>query len=153
MPTKESTNQVDPRAVGVFVAGIVAVVIGFIAMGVSNSSGQQEAVQPTDVEASSTTEEAEREPEPAIEPISLSGTSKAATDTFRLTYGLARIKMTHTGSSNFAVALMDTEGNQLELLVNEIGAFDGSTAIQVPINGDYLLDVEADGAWTIDIAQ
>ena len=36
-------------------------------------------------------------------------------------------------------------------LVNEIGPFDGSQAVTVPEDGIYLLQVEANGPWTIEI--
>ncbi|MDI6885804.1 MAG: hypothetical protein QMD22_05555 [archaeon] len=61
--------------------------------------------------------------------------------------------MTHDGDSNFAVRLLDDEGDKVDLLVNEIGEFDGSKAVGIKKQGDYILDVSADGRWTITIEQ
>jgi hypothetical protein len=57
--------------------------------------------------------------------------------------------MTHDGDSNFAVWLLDDEGDKVELLVNEIGEFDGSKAVSIRKSGIYLLDISADGNWEI----
>jgi hypothetical protein len=46
---------------------------------------------------------------------------------------------------------MDKIGNREELLVNEIGDFDGSKAIGISRSGIYLLDISADGAWTASV--
>lgn len=59
--------------------------------------------------------------------------------------------MSHDGSSNFIVWLMDDQGNKVELLANEIGSFDGSTAISITTPGTYLLDVDSDGNWKASI--
>lgn len=56
----------------------------------------------------------------------------------------------HRGESNFAVTLIgygDTSGT--ELLFNEIGTFRGETLIDDMPEGSYLLEVAADGPWTI----
>lgn len=90
-------------------------------------------------------------PEPS--PIKLSGTSQQASQKFSLENGLSVFKMTHTGTSNFAVVLMDSDGQRVELLVNEIGKFDGAKAVGIAKKGEYILDVSADGKWTITIEQ
>lgn len=90
-------------------------------------------------------------PEPA--PIELSGTSQQATQKFSLENGLAIFKMTHTGTSNFAITLLDSDGQRVELLVNVIGNFDGAKAIGVAKKGEYVLDVSANGKWTVRIEQ
>ena len=88
------------------------------------------------------------------EPIELTGNGPEATPVFRLQEGLSKFTMTHDGSSNFVVWLMDGEsGQKIELLVNEIGSFDGSKAIGITSEGDYILDVTADGPWKVVIEQ
>ncbi|MEN4043543.1 MAG: hypothetical protein PQ971_01680 [Methanobacterium sp.] len=85
-------------------------------------------------------------PEPTIpKPIKLSGSGQEATENFHLNSGLARFKMKHQGSSNFAIVLYSTQGEYIDLLVNEIGSFDGSTAVPIHSSGEYMLDVSADG--------
>jgi hypothetical protein len=86
-------------------------------------------------------------------PIHLSGTGQQASQKFNLDSGLAIFNMKHTGSSNFAIWLLDNMGNKEELLVNEIGSFDGGKAVHISTAGNYVLDISADGPWTIDIQQ
>jgi hypothetical protein len=52
-------------------------------------------------------------------------------------------QLTHGGTSNFAVWHYTTDGS--DLLVNEIGGYDGS----VPIRGAGVLEITADGPWRI----
>jgi hypothetical protein len=95
----------------------------------------------------------EPEPEPEPETLEFSGTGAQATEQFDLSAGLARFEATHQGESNFWIDLLDVEGNQLDTVVNDIGPVDASQAIQVPEDGTYLLNVEADGSWTIRVQQ
>jgi metal-responsive CopG/Arc/MetJ family transcriptional regulator len=85
--------------------------------------------------------------------LDLSGTGKKATTQFALNQGLAIFTLNHTGGSNFIVGVLDASGNRVDTLVNEIGVFNGKKAIQVPTSGNYLLDIEANGAWSINIDQ
>ena len=66
---------------------------------------------------------------------------------------LARFEMVHQGESNFIVDLLDDEGAEVGYLINEIGQYDASQAVQIPEDGTYLLNVEADGSWTIRVQQ
>ena len=90
-------------------------------------------------------------PTDTSEPIVLSGTGQEATSKFSLEKGLSIFRMTHDGDSNFIIWLLDEEGNEIVLLVNEIGEFDGSKATSIDNAGIYLLDVSADGNWEISI--
>ncbi len=89
-----------------------------------------------------------------VSPIrNFSGTGQKATSLFSLNSGLAVFQMTHTGQSNFIVYLLDGAGDLVDVLVNEIGSFDGSKAAQAPTTGNYILDISADGNWEITIEQ
>jgi hypothetical protein len=99
---------------------------------------------------------------PTIEapaPIALSGSGPRATDLFWLSEGIAIFHMTHNGSSNFAIWLLNESGQRVDLLVNEIGPFDGRKAVGVidphgdTSPGNHLLDIEADGSWSVTIEQ
>lgn len=90
---------------------------------------------------------------PTPAPIFLSGTSQQATQKFRLEKGLSIFNMQHTGTSNFAIWLMDSSGQRADLLVNEIGSFDGSKVEGIETAGDYILDISADGSWNVNIQQ
>jgi hypothetical protein len=62
--------------------------------------------------------------------------------------------MTHQGERNFIVWLLDKNGARVNggLLANEVvGPYEGSRAIQVPKDDIYLLQVEADGAWSVKV--
>lgn len=41
--------------------------------------------------------------------------------------------------------LIVDSGNTIELLVNEIGPYQGKTFALIPATGEYLLDITADG--------
>lgn len=68
-------------------------------------------------------------------------------------YGL--VTASHKGSANFSLAVLD-EANQptLDLLVNTIGNYKGTTAYGFSSLGDppAKIKVSADGAWTVEVA-
>ena len=93
------------------------------------------------------------EPEPAA-PLEFSGAGPQASEQFDLSADLARFEMTHQGQSSFIVTLLDDEGAEVgSSLMNEIGPIDSSQAVQIPEDRTYLLNVDADGAWTIRVQQ
>lgn len=83
----------------------------------------------------------------------ISGYGKLVSPMLTLKNGLATFQMNHDGDSNFAIWLYDSEGDRVDLLVNEIGPFDGSTAVGIKKAGAYLLNVEANGNWQVEIGQ
>lgn len=70
-----------------------------------------------------------------------------------LTAGLILVTATHRGSSNFAIKVIDPQGENAGLPVNEIGNYSGVTAFVIDSPGRYSFDVSADGPWTIKAAQ
>jgi len=108
----------------------------------------------------------EPEPETPVEPeesiptetlpeYSYSGHSNGFTDRFELQSGIAFITMTHDGDSFLTVDLLndDTGTTEEQYLAFELGDYQGRKLVQIHSAGTYLLNVEADGAWTIDITQ
>lgn len=100
--------------------------------------------------------------EPILEPetIELSGRGDDVSPKFTLEEGVAIITTTHSGSSNFQLELLDNGGETVDWLVNEIGVFDGSMAVGIREDswmgakpGIHLLDITADGNWTVRIEQ
>jgi len=86
--------------------------------------------------------------------VNLEGSGQQASSMFNLNQGLAIFRMTHDGNSNFIIRLLDAQGNSVTTsLVNEIGSFDGSKAVHIDESGTYLLDISADGNWTVRIEQ
>lgn len=66
--------------------------------------------------------------------------------------GLNVFKMTHNGNSNFIVEVIGaTNGEEIALLANEIGPYNGEKA-QKAAAGEYFFQVLADGDWTVEIA-
>lgn len=55
-------------------------------------------------------------------------------------------QFTHDGSSNFIVKALTTKG--FDLLINEIGAYDGKKMLTVPSSSNVLFIIIADGNWT-----
>ncbi len=89
----------------------------------------------------------------STETISLNGRGAQATDEFSLLEGLAIVSLTHDGNSNFITELLDPEKGVVEFLTNEIGSYEGEMAIMIPETGEYLMNVDADGYWTVAIDQ
>jgi len=57
----------------------------------------------------------------------------------------------YNGGSDFVVWLKDAQGNNVDLLVNTVGPYNGK--ISSPLTtGDYYLDILASGPWTILIS-
>jgi len=92
-------------------------------------------------------------PTPTPEPERFTGRGQQVSPRFALDAGLAVFRMTHDGGSNFAIVLMNDQGEQIELLVNEIGGFNGAKAVGIEQAGTYILDITADGNWTVLIEQ
>jgi hypothetical protein len=118
----------------------------------ANAEESKEAVQTEETIAATT------ETTPETEPIELpsyelEGKGKSATDIFELESGLVTFKMTHNGSSNFSITLMNDAGEYVDLLVNVIGSHDGTKALGIESSGKYICDIEADGNWTLKIEQ
>ncbi len=83
------------------------------------------------------------------EPITLSGTGKAVTESFALPDEVSRIIATHSGRSNFMVFAQPVNGGYNELLVNRIGVYHGSTLLRS--KKEFYFEITADGTWTITI--
>lgn len=85
-------------------------------------------------------------------PIVFTGAGTTATAAFSLGGGFTVFASEHAGESNFIVWLLDNEGNNVELIANEIGVYSGTRGFGVS-QGQYLLDIDADGSWQIKIQQ
>lgn len=90
---------------------------------------------------------------PPPEPQQFAGQGQQASPLFTLVPGLAVFEMTHDGSHNFAITLLDSQGEWVELLVNMIGPFSGAKAVGIELEGSYIMDISADGNWTVLVEQ
>lgn len=89
-------------------------------------------------------------PQPATQ--TFEGQGQTATASFPIEGGLTVFRTRHQGTSNFQVLLLDSNGEPSEFLVNEIGSHDGATGVGVR-NGRYILEIEADGPWSVVVEQ
>lgn len=82
---------------------------------------------------------------------SFSGTGEQGEEGIEIDGGLTVLEATHSGESNFQVSLVDGS-DVVGDFVDVSGDFDGAQAALIG-SGEYLLDVDADGSWTVDIYQ
>lgn len=62
----------------------------------------------------------------------------------------AIVRLTHTGSSNFIVTSHDGAGNEIDLLVNEIGPYEGTRPLDfAAAELTERLEIQADGNWAV----
>ena len=87
-----------------------------------------------------------------FEPIEISGSGTTSSDFFDIAGGLTIFEFNNSGSGNFISYLLDEEGDELELLVNEIGSVNGKKAMYLP-GGKYFINVEHGANWTFNITQ
>ena len=80
---------------------------------------------------------------------SFKGKGDYVTDLFSASSGSWHIK--HNGAHNFAVWLYTTDGR--DLIVNEIGKYDGKRRLSIPSGSYAFLAIEADGSWSIEPAE
>lgn len=147
METQIEQNQ--PKKKKRWVWWVIGILLFFVLVGVFSDDVEKKSDSKAVAEKTEPKEEVVPEPSP----IELSGTGQQASQKFTLENGLSVFKMTHTGRSNFIVNLMDSDGKNIELLANEIGTFDGAKAVGIVKKGEYLLDISADGKWTVKIEQ
>jgi|ERR1017187_8289893 hypothetical protein len=88
-------------------------------------------------------------PSPQLQSLNFSGTGQQATSPADFEKALYVFRLTHSGTGHFTVWVMDSAGNRVELLVNTVGRFADWKTVQIPAKGRYLLDVNADGKWSI----
>lgn len=128
----------------------IAVVVLIIAGGGGDSEPEPAAQQGSG--SSSITTSAPAPPPPEPEEIELSGKGDYASNLIELETGLSVFVIAHNGQSNFIVQLLDAQGGLVDLLVNQIGAYQGVVGRGV-IKGKYVLSINADGQWGVVVMQ
>jgi hypothetical protein len=87
------------------------------------------------------------------EPQTFSGQGSDTSKSFSVEGGFTAINLEHTGESNFQVELINEQTGETEgYLTNTIGDYDGAVALSLS-EGDYFLDVTADGDWSANVTQ
>ena len=85
------------------------------------------------------------------EPQSFSGSGQSVEQGIDIEGGLVVVEGSHDGERNFQVSL-EGDSEFGEGFINVIGQFDGAQAALVD-EGEYILDVTADGSWDVTIRQ
>lgn len=67
--------------------------------------------------------------------------------------GASPVSFTHSGEANFVVWLYCPDTEESELIVNEIGSYQGEKYVEFDPSLRYLWIVTADGSWSISIEQ
>ena len=84
--------------------------------------------------------------------ISLSGTGDSVKSFSIPTNTAAIAKLTHSGSSNFAVTTLASDGSTNDLIVNTIGRYSGTVIFDTSsLEHSTALEITADGPWTVTI--
>jgi len=144
---------------------LAAVALLFIGIGIGAGAGNDEVATPTPADASSpaTPDESSSEPEPSPTKTSAAPTEPAEPKSVKYSGrgdkvlkiskpadGANLIKLTHDGDSNFIVDQLDSDLEETENLVNEIGKYTGTTILDVTDEEETKrLKIQADGTWTI----
>jgi len=87
-----------------------------------------------------------------LEPMKISGKGAESTDFFEISGGLTIFDFKNTGGGNFITYLMDKDGNELDLIVNQIGNTQGKKAMYLP-EGKYFLNIKNASTWEFNILQ
>jgi hypothetical protein len=83
-------------------------------------------------------------------PTSFAGRGDRATESFQSDHGLVRFHATHRGPRPFRLAPLDAQGEEIDRLALAEGDYDGSRTVELD-KGTYLLQIEAQGTWTVDV--
>jgi hypothetical protein len=144
-------------------ANVIGSYDGSVVVGVTGeSTGATPGEHLLDIDADGSWEVTIEQPRPVTAPSApqtFTGTGPAVPQPFRLEAGTAIFHMSHQGTSNFAIWLYDRDGHRVELLVNEIGTFDGSTIVGVTSGGFgarpgiHYIAIDADGTWQVTLQQ
>jgi hypothetical protein len=91
-------------------------------------------------------------PPPAVQ--SWSGHAIQATGLFSLKAGPATFHVVSAGNKEeFRVSLLDQNGLHVETIANATGPGDVTTTIEIPADGVYVVQVQVDADWTLEVQQ
>lgn len=128
---------------------LLAFAILFVIFLIFSYTGRERVI-PSSQNISSEPTLVDNTPKATQDVLMFTGNSQKATEQFELQPGLRRAEFKHTGDSNFIATLLDEQGKPAQLLVNHIGAIEGSKAFS-SAGGKYVIDVYGSGEWSITI--
>lgn len=84
----------------------------------------------------------------------LSGNNNQNTSPFTLKAGLALFQSVRSANSGyFYIDVYGTDGNQIATIASGSGPRDLSVAVKIPVDGTYVLQVQSEGGWTVNVSQ
>ncbi len=86
-------------------------------------------------------------------PVSLYGTGPVASQFIYLNIGLTTFSVSHNGMNTFNIELLDQNGKLVDTVVNEIGPYRNSQTISISQPGIYILNIDADSTWRVDVSE
>ncbi len=84
---------------------------------------------------------------------SFNGKGDTAMPKIRLDRGNYRVRGTQYGGADFNVLLINSQGNYETLIFGEIGPFDKTVSLQINETGDYYIDINTEGSWSLDFTK
>lgn len=136
--------------VGVLLLALLLVLLGVSACG---CGGKEQAEKPATRPAAPDSQPSGKPADGgSTGPIIISGGTSQASQPFRLSKGVALFSFRYSGGADFKAVLLDSTGRQVDVLADVNTSVSGSTAAGVT-DGQYVVDVEATGAWEIDVEQ
>jgi hypothetical protein len=140
-----SIMHLSTRAEPSVKALIVCCYLGLIMVTAISVRGHEKNTPPADP----------RGDERAIEPASvrLQGDGGRKSIPVSLAAGLAIFDIAHVGENNLIVHLFDPRSHKTHLVFNEIGTYSGNQPMTIERSGQYQLDIDADGTWSLGIKQ
>jgi hypothetical protein len=144
------------RCAALSVAGImICSAAGLLVLSSKHVRGD-DANRTTQQAAQKNTQQQEKNADDQVQPnskVKLQGRGRQASEKFYLQPGVLNFDVTHDGTSNLIIRLLDENGKEIDTVFNQIGNFRGDRTIPIAKAGRFLFDVAADGNWAIAISQ
>lgn len=154
--TKPSpTTEKKKSSRGTLLLAIVGIIVACLIITSLPSRNRSASTSNTSSSSSSSSVSSSRAtstPAPQLKPITLTGRGDDIVSVDKADVpAIARISTTQS-NGNFAVTSYDSNGNRINLLVNEIGSYSGTRPIDF-LNAEHTsrFEVVADGSWKIEI--
>lgn len=84
-------------------------------------------------------------------PLAFTGTQPVATPYFQSSGKNTNFAMNFTGTSKFTVKLLNSTGQTVQVIADVTGPYNATAVVPLASGVRYLIDVEAAGAWTINV--
>jgi hypothetical protein len=135
----------------VFLFGVLLALLILAAAGCGSTAATETVtVKQTDtVVQTVTAAKAPVSTDPAVPLAKYVGTGDMTTVKFPLNSGMVRFVYNYKGEGNFSIFLKDSQGKDVSGIANTIGDADSTKVVNIREDGDYMLDVQAEGSWAV----